>query len=249
VHRFFIPLAFLLLVIQTSGCGTTAKHRKEAETHYMLGVSYLRERNPTLALRELQLAEQKDDDNADIQNTLAQAYQQKHAFPEAERHYLRAIRLESDNPTYQNNLAALYLDMARWDDSIRHFRKAADNLLFASPEVALTGIGYAYFQKGVYLDAVAACKEAINFNPRYAQAHLQMGEAYSALGKTGPAIEAYRQALTLSPNYALAHFRLGQAYMKLNQHEQALASFREVLRLAPDSELGHSVTEYINILK
>jgi tetratricopeptide (TPR) repeat protein len=249
VHRFFFPLALLLLVFLTSGCGATAKHRKEAETHYMLGVSYLRERNPTLALRELQLAEQKDAGNADIQNSLAQAYQQKHALPDAERHYLRAIRLDRDNPTYQNNLAALYLDMARWDDAIRHFRKAADNLLFTSPEVALTGIGYAYSQKGEYLDAVGACKEALNSNPRYTQAHLQLGEAYYGLDKTGPAIEAYRQALTLSPNYALAHYRLGQAYMKLKQHDQAVASFREVRRLAPDSELGRSVAEYINILK
>jgi tetratricopeptide (TPR) repeat protein len=139
--------------------------------------------------------------------------------------------------------------MGRWDDAIRHFRNAADNLLFASPEVALTGVGYAHFQKGEYLDAIAACKEALNFNPRYAQAHLQLGEAYYALGKTGPAIESYRHALTLSPNYTLAHYRLGQAHMKLKQHQEAVACFREVLRLAPDSELGRSVAEYINILK
>jgi len=249
LHRYFFPFALFLLVFLTSGCGATAKHRKEAETHYMLGVSYLREHNPTLALRELQIAEKKDAGNADVQNTLAQAYQQKNAFPEAERHYLRAIRIDRDNPTYQNNLAALYLDMGRWDDAIRHFRKAADNLLFSSPEVALTGIGYAHFQKGEYLDAIAACKEALNFNPRYAQAHLQLGEAYYALGKTGPAIESYRHALTLSPNYTLAHYRLGQAHMKLKQHQEAVACFREVLRLSPDSELGRSVAEYINILK
>jgi tetratricopeptide (TPR) repeat protein len=202
-----------------------------------------------MALRELQLAEQKDADNADIQNSLAQAYQLKRAFLEAERHYLKALRLDRGNPTFQNNLAALYLDMERWDDAIRQFRKAADNLLFAAPEVALTGIGYANFHKGVYLDAIAACKEAINHNPRYAQAHLQLGEAYYALDKTGPAIEAYRQALALSPDYTLAHYRLGQAYMKLQQPEQAVASFREVLRLAPDSDLGRSVAEYIKILK
>ena len=68
-----------------------------------------------------------------------------YAFPDAERHYLRAVRLDRDNPLYQNNLAALYLDMERWDDAISHFRKAADNLLFTNPEVALTGIGYAYY--------------------------------------------------------------------------------------------------------
>lgn len=249
MRRFFFPLTILFLLLLLAGCGASAKHRTEAETHYMLGVSHLRERNATLALRELQLAEQKDANNANIQNSLAQAYQLKRAFADAERHYLRALRLDRNNPTYQNNLAALYLDMERWDDAIRHFRKAADNLLFSSPELAMTGIGYAYFHKGEYLDAVAACKEAINYNPRYAQAHLQLGEAYYSLDKTGLAIDAFRQALSLSPDYTLAHYRLGQAHMKLKQPEQAVASFREVLRLAPDSEIGRSVAEYIKILK
>lgn len=249
MRRLFFPLAVLLFLLLSVGCSATAKHRKEAETHYMLGVSHLRERNATLALRELQMAEQKDAKNADIQNSLAQAYQLKRAFPDAERHYQRAIRLDRNNPTYQNNLAALYLDMERWDEAIRHFRKAADNLLFATPEVALTGIGYAHSHKGEYLDAIAACKEAINHNSRYAQAYLQMGEAYYALDKVGPAVEAFRQAVALSPDYTLAHYRLGQAYMKLKQPEQAVASFQEVFRLAPDSELGRSVAEYIKILK
>lgn len=249
MYKFFFPLALLLLVLLTTGCGATAKHRKEAETHYMLGVSYLREQNPTLALRELLLAEQKDNDNADIQNSLAQAYQLKRAFPDAERHYLRAVRLDRDNPLYQNNLAALYLDMERWDDAIIHFRKAADNLLFTNPEVALTGICYSYYHKGEYLDAIAACKEALNHNSRYAQAHLRLGEAYYALDKVGPAADSFRQALALSPDNVLVHYRLGQAYMKLKRPQQAADSFREVLRLAPDSELARSVTEYLKILK
>lgn len=244
-----IPLNLAILLLLLSACGSTGKNRKEADTHYMLGVSYLREGNPTLALRELILAEQKNPGKAEIQNSIAQAYQAKRAFSDAEKHYRKAIRIDKDNPQYQNNIAALYLDLERWDDAIRHFRKAADNLIFPTPEISLTGICYANYQKGDFLAAVTACKEAIDQNSRYSHAHLRLGEAYYALDKTGLAIDSFRQAIAISPDYALAHYRLGQAYMKLKQPERAKASFREVLRLAPDSEMGRSVVDYLKILK
>lgn len=242
-------LSLLLVLLLAAGCSVSKKHRAEADTHFMLGISYLRERNPTSALKEFLIAEEKDSDNAEIQNGLGQAYQLKKAFPEAERHYLRALKLDRGNPLFQNNLAALYLDMERWDDAIRYFRQAADNLIFSSPEVSLTGICYAHFKKGEFLDSVAACKEALGHTPRYAQAHLRLGEAYYALDKTGPAIEEFRQALEIVPDYTLAHYRLGLAYMKNRQPDKATASFQEVLRLAPDSELARSVAEYLKILQ
>jgi len=249
VHRLLSLFALLLPLLLAAGCGATKQQRKESDAHYMLGVSYLREQNATLALKEFLRAEENAPDDAELQNALGQAYQLKKAYAEAEKHYLRALKLSRDNPAYQNNLAALYLDMERWDDAIRLFRKAADNLLFGNPEIALTGMGYAYHQKGEYLDAVTVCKQALKYNPRYAQAQLRLGEAYYALDKTEPAVQAYQEALAIAPDYALAHYRLGQAYMKQRNTGKAVAAFREVRRLAPDSELAKSVDEYLKILK
>jgi len=249
VRRLCFLFLLLLPLLLAAGCGISKKQRKAAEAHYILGVSYLREQNSTLALKEFLLAEEKNSEDAELQNALGQTYQLKKAYPEAESHYKRALRLSRDNPVYQNNLAALYLDMERWEDAIQLFRKAADNLLFGSPEVALTGMGYAYIQKGEYLDAVSACRQAIGHNPRYPQAQLRLGEAYYALDKTELAVQAFQHALAIAPDYPLAHYRLGLAYMKQKKSDKAVASFREVLRLAPDSELAKPVAEYLNILK
>jgi Flp pilus assembly protein TadD len=246
-------VAFLLLALSlllTAGCGVTAKARKDAEVHYILGVSYLREQNPTLALKEFLFAAQLDPKNPDIQNALGQAYQIKGAHAEAETHYRRALELSPGNPLYQNNLADLYLGMERWDDAARNFRKAADNLLFTSPEVALTGLATAYFQKGELLESVSACKEALKHNPRYAQAHLRLGEAYYALGKLEAAVEAYLQAAAIEPRFVLAHYKLGLAYAKLKNPAKAAAAFREVVRLAPaDSELARNAADYLKLLR
>jgi Tfp pilus assembly protein PilF len=244
-----IPI-MLLVACLLAGCGGSNKNKSDpGEAHYLLGVSYLREHNPTMALKEFLLAAEAKPQRADIQSALGQAYHFKKAYSEAEEHYLRALQLDPENPHFQNNLAALYLDMERWDDAIRYFRKASDRLTFTSPEVALTGIGYAYLHKGEYLQAVTACKEALSHNSRYPQAYLRLGEAYYALDKSDLAIDTFLKGLALAPNFTEAHYKLALAYAKSGETDKAKASFRQVIRLAPDSEQGELAADYLKLLK
>ena len=214
----------------------------------MLGVSYLREQNHTDALREFLRAADADPERADIQQALAQAYQLKKAYKEAEEHYLKALKLTPGDPQIENNLGALYLDMRRWDDAIRLFRKAADNLLFSSPEVALTGLGFAYFQKSDYPAAAASYQEAILHNPRFFQAHLRLGQALYAMDRTEQAVTELERALQLVPENAEGHYLLGQAYMKLREIKKAETQFREVIRLAPESEFARQAKGVLSLL-
>ncbi|NIQ95108.1 MAG: tetratricopeptide repeat protein, partial [Desulfuromonadales bacterium] len=71
----------------------------------------------------------------------------------------------------------------RWDDAIDYFEKAATDLLFAQPEVAWTGYGYAWFMKGEHMRAIDAYIKALEQNPRYAQAYVRRGEVFDSLGK------------------------------------------------------------------
>jgi len=242
-------LACLGLLLLAAGCSIGKKQAKQAEIHYMLGLSGLKDQDATMAMRELLKAAELDPHRADIQDALAQAYIQKQAYPEAEQHFLKAIALDPKSGQYENNLAALYLHQQRWDEAIQHFLKAAHNLFFPAPEIALTGAGFAYFQKGSYIDAIGLYREAINRNPRYAQAYLRLGEAYYAMDKTELAVTEYAKALEEFPDYNEAHFRLGVAYLKLRQQEKAKAQFQEVLRAAPESEFASESSNYLKLLQ
>lgn len=228
-------------------CAPARAKKNPAEAHHMLGLSYLQEQDPTRALKEFLKAADLDPKSADIQASLAQAYQLKKAYAEAEKHYVKALRLSDDDPQTQNNLAALYLDMERWDDAIRYFRKASGNLLFTEQALALTGLGYAHARKGENLEAVSVYQKALQQNPRSVQAHLLLGESYYALNKAELAAEEFRRVISLSPNHVRAHFQLGLAYMKAGEKEKAAASFREVLRLAPESEFGAQAAQYLKL--
>ncbi len=244
VSLLLLGLSLLLLV----GCSASHPSGNRSEAHYLIGISYLQEQNPTLALREFLRAEEIDPNNADIQAALGQTYQLKKAFPEAEKYYLRALKLSDNDPQIQNNLAALYLDTQRWDEAIRYFRLAAGNLLFTGQAVALTGQGLAHFQKGEYFEAVAAFKKALAQDPRYAQAHLMLGETYFALDKIDLAINEYRQAVTAAPDYARAHYQMGLAFRRKGETDKAAAAFRETIRAAPDSEAAENAAEYLKLL-
>lgn len=242
-------LACLALLLLVAGCSIGKKQAKQADVHFMLGLSGLSDQNPTMALTEFLKASELAPDRADIQDALGQAYYLKQAYPEAERHFLKAIELDPQNGQYENNLAALYLNQQRWDQAIQHFLKAAHNLFFANPEIPLTGAGFANFQKGNYVDAIGLYREAINRNPRYAQAYLRLGEAYYAMGKTELAVAEYTKALDKSPGYLEAHYRLGIAYLKLRQPDQAREHFQAVIRTAPDSEFARQSTNYLKLLR
>ena len=240
-------LAVILLAV--SGCGLNKKQIDEAHAHYVLGLSYLREHKISQSLTEFKQAEEIDSKDPEIQSALGQAYHLKEAYPEAEKHYLDAIKYSHSDPKNLNNLAALYLDMKRWDDAIRYFRAAADSLVFDRQEVPIAGMGYAFYQKGDYLQAVTEYKRAIELNSHYAPAYLGLGQAYYALDKTDDAVAQYREALNIAPNYAQAYYYLGLAQIKLRQKEEAIASFEEVVRLLPDSEIGHLAKDHLKILQ
>lgn len=245
MRRLGVILVPLIVLTACSWSGTVSN---EAETHYILGLSFLREQNPTLALKEFLRAEDLDSGNPDIQAALGQAYQWKKAYTEAERHYLKALKLRRGDPQIQNNLGALYLDMQRWDDAARHFRLAANNLVFSDQKVAWAGLGMALFQKGDILEAVSAYREALEQDPRYVQGRLLLGDAYLALDKVPLAIGEFRQAAEQAPNEAQVHYKLGMAYMRQPDSAKARAAFREVVRLAPTSEVGQKASEYLKIL-
>ncbi len=240
------------LVLLLGACAPIeeAKQGKDSsEYHYILGVSALREQNPTSALKEFLQAEQFDDQDPEIQAGLAQAYWSKQAYDLAEQHMKRAIVVGHDNPKYHNNLAALYLSLERYDEAIASFRTAADNLLFDRPEMAWTGIGLANFLKQDYPAAQLAYTKALSLNPQYYRATYHLGELYYNQGRHAEALDAFTRMIELAPSLPLGHYWQGLTYMKLQDSEKAQLAFQKVILLAPESENARLSKNYMETLK
>lgn len=249
----FIAVALLGVILTLTGCAPVEK-KDNPDAHYMLGVSYLRAGDSTMALKEFLQAEKNDPDNAELHAALGQAYMLKNAYMESEKHYRLSLQLDKGNPHTQNNLAALFLKMERYDAAIEYFRLAASNLLFPRPEVSWTGLGYAQFRNENYPEALEAFEHAISANWRFQDIYVRRGEVYYALGKTDKAISEYMQALepgliTSPATTTLAHYNLGVAHLKQRNPELAVKHFETVLERSPQGELGRQSKSFLSVLK
>lgn len=222
---------------------------EDADYHYLLGLTALKEQNPTEALKEFLKAEKYNDDDPEIQAGLARAYWLKKAFDLAEKHFLNAIKLSDEDPKYYSDLGALYLSMERFDDSIKAFTKAAENLLFDRPEIAWTGVGYAYFHKQDYSAAERAYQKAMDTNPFYYMPAFRLGELYYNQDRTVEALDQFTRSVELAPDFATGYYWQGLVYMKMKDPDSAEKAFLEVIRIAPKSEMALLSNKYLNIIK
>lgn len=241
-------LIAVLLTLLLGACVSTDIEPK-ARPHYTLGLSHLQSGNPTFALKEFLKAVQDDPEDPEVRAGLARAYQAKKAYLLSEQQYKKALKLSDNDPKYQNNLAALYISMERWDQAIEYFSKAADNLLFMRPELALMGKGYAYYRKGDYPAALQAYRDAETIAPRLASLHFHVGETYAALDRMDLAKAAYNKAIFFAPAYAEARYQLAILLLKENQLDAAKEQLKKIVEQNTLSDWGLKAADFLKTLK
>ena len=90
------------------------------------------------------------------------------------------------------------------------------------------------FQKGDRLaqtdkleEAIAAYRQALRIQPKYAEAYHQIGLAYGRLNQYPEAVKAFKEAVHLRPQWGLAQENLGVAYIKMANWRDAKSVFQE----------------------
>jgi tetratricopeptide (TPR) repeat protein len=68
--------------------------------------------------------------------------------------------------------------------------------------------------------AKSLLQESITLDPKFADAHLQLGILYSQDGNDDAAIKEFEQCITLEPSLNVAHYRLGQALIRKGEMER-----------------------------
>jgi S1-C subfamily serine protease len=92
---------------------------------------------------------------------------------------------------------------------------------------------------GNYDNAVGYFENAVNKNPRRAEAWVQVGYCKVKQGKNQEAIRAYQQALQLKPDSAEVVNKLGDAYYYAGRLREAIETYTEAARLQPDCAEVH----------
>ncbi len=107
----------------------------------------------------------------------------------------RVLALEPDNPTAHHILGFLQLRQDRGREAFSSFRSAAS----ARSESAEVYVNYGALlnQAHDFEAAIEQLEKAVEYAPRMAEAHLNLGNAYRGVGRHEDALKKYRRALEL----------------------------------------------------
>ncbi len=87
---------------------------------------------------------------------------------------------------------------------------------------------------GNYDGALDSFENAVNKNPKRAEAWAQVGYCLIKQGKNADAIKALKQALRLNANSVETYNKLGDAYYYAGNFDEALNAYRQAARLRPN---------------
>lgn len=170
-----ISRALLVLVCSAALAGCAAGGRQvsdqdAAQANLNLGIGYLRQGRPELAVERLERALDQNPRLAAAHSTLALAYDQLGDPDSAEEHYRRAARLQPSDPNVANGYAVFLCRQNRWHEAEPFFRRAASNPTYPTPAAALTNAGLCASSAGEAERAEEYFREALARDPRFPDA-------------------------------------------------------------------------------
>jgi type IV pilus assembly protein PilF len=248
VYRMII----IFMIIQLFACTgqSTQQDVRVAEATREIGEAYMRQGDYTAALRELLEAEKLNPEDPFTHNDLGLCYMNKKRMPDAIAHFKKAVALKPSYAPARNNLGTAYLTIEEWDQAIAVFTEITKDVLYATPHFPLANMGWAYYNKKQYQEALKYYKEALKLQPDFVVALRGAGRTYLALNQGRMALRYLEHAAKLAPKIAEIHYDLAEAYLLVGKYNEARISYETVIDLAPpESSLVAKARQRLSSLK
>jgi Tfp pilus assembly protein PilF len=242
---FWIIPALLSLALVACNHQTKEVKNYQGEASRDLGEAYMQEGNYSAALRELLKAEKSLPKDPFVQNDLGLVYMAKNRPDLSVPYFKKAIALNPDYAPARNNLGTAYLALKKWDLAIETFQSLSEDLLYASPHLPLTNLGWAYFNKRDFPISVKYYKAAIHNNPKFVPAYRGLGQTYLAMNRFAEAIESFEKGLEIAPRFAPLYLNLADAYTASQNRPAAIETYKKVIALFPSTEYAETAKQML----
>jgi len=235
----FVAACFLLTacVSTTTGSPKSVLNTEDAASlNFQLAIEYFQNGNYKLARDRLILSTELDPKQPVVWSTLATTYEQLGNLRLAEEAHAKAQRVGSGNFDVQNSYAVFLCRQKRFDDAEKRFERSISAATNDNPELMMTNAGVCLAQKPDYPKAESYFRRALERNPNYGEALMQMTllkfRAEDYLGARA-FIQRYRN--TNPPNPGVLYLCV-LIEAEMGDERERLECSNELLRNFPDSE-------------
>lgn len=187
IRRPVVMMMAGLMLAVLSACSSTGRSsdtltptpdRRDtlAETHVKLGIGYMQQGKPDLALSKFQRALELEPGLASGHNAIAILYEQLGKLDLAGEHYQRAVNLKPQDSAAHNNYGTFLCSKRnQLDKAEQQFLEALKNPLYDTPEFAYENAGLCAKRKPDLTKAEHYFRKALELNPRLPTSLYQMG--------------------------------------------------------------------------
>jgi type IV pilus assembly protein PilF len=233
----FVGVLAICLICQgcvsttSSSSGIPESTDDAAMANLNLGIGYLRQGRPEIAIDVLSRALEFNPRLTDAHSTIAVAYDQLGRTDEAEEHYQQAARLAPNNPGAANSYAVFLCRSNRWENAEPYFLRAAENQAYSTPEAALANAGVCARNAGELEKAESYFRSSLARNSTYPDALFHLTDlSYQS--------QNYLQARAFMQRALDASFESAELFWLCVQIEQELNSLEHAQQCATQLKEG-----------
>jgi tetratricopeptide (TPR) repeat protein len=203
------------------------------QTRFSLAMAYLRLNRRDWGRDELQRLARGDPQNPLYLYWLARLDYDAQLYTTAISRLQRVIELDPNMMRAYNSLGLCYDSLGRFDEAIQSFARAIElNRRQEQPSAwPSLNLVVSLISLNRLDEAEVRLHEALSYNPKFPQAHYQLGRVLEKEGKLVEAIAPLQRAIELDPSYPEPHYTLGRIYQRQGKREEAQEQMEKFKKL------------------
>lgn len=221
-----------------------AKDSRNSDAHYYLGLAYLADNKPELALMELRTVNQIGTFSTacpemTFRETIGNLYLRFDHTDEALKEFLLLIKMNPQTAKYYYMAGQLFESRSKSDKAVQYYRKAVE--LDPRHSDAHYRLGYILFRSKKLLEAKNELEMAVKFNQQNYQAYFYLGRILKENHDHTAALLALEKAQRDTDFRVKAIVERGSCFMTMKNYDKAIAELERAVKLAEDDSASEAL--------
>lgn len=157
------------------------------------------------------------------------------------QHFDKALRIKPDYYDALNSQGSIFsILLKQQDEAIKFFKRATA----AKPEAtaAYINLGFAYFEKGDYKNAIRAYKKVLELEPNRLKAIFKLAEVYQKTGSVDSAILMNQTAMAIDTASEVPYINIGNYYLMQHDTTTAVVWWEKAAHKQPLEQLSKNLS-------